>query len=361
MNSGFNPLLIFFTINRLAGLLTFFLLPLIFTGCQDKLPKTEAAFYHWQTQLSIDSLEQEWLHQTQSQRLYVKFFDVDWDNTQQSVVPKAELILETSPQSIEIVPAIFITNRSFLEIADQQIPVLAEAIFHKINALWPELTPSEIQIDCDWTERTQLAYFRFLEQFHSLLPPTTTLSATIRLHQYRYPKQTGIPPVDRGMLMYYNMGELADWTETNSILNLDKAAPYLDAEAYPLDLDLALPLFRWGVLFREGRMIKLINKLTASEFDKKKIQALKSIPELGSSRWLVTEDHYLNGYFLYKGDQIRLEYITTGLLEKAALQLKQIQTSGDRYLSFYHLDGELLNVDDFSPADLLYFINSASF
>ena len=327
----------------------------LLSACQREIYQTQSAFYHWQTQLSIDSIEQGLLNQIHCERLYVKFFDVDWDYNRKEASPRAELLLEKRPeQHLDIVPTIFITNRCFQELPQTQLGELASTIYEKTQALWPDLIPIEIQIDCDWTATTQAAYFSFLEQLKSLLPPETALSTTIRLHQYRYPKQTGVPPVDRGMLMYYNMGDLTDWTEVNSILNLDKAAPYLEPETYPLPLDLALPLFRWGVLFREGRMIKLINNLTDADINSSKVKNLKSDVKLGYSRWLVTEDHYLNGYYLYKGDQIRLEYITKGLLEQAAHQLGQLSQKNDRYLSFYHLDRVLLENNDLLPADLIY-------
>ncbi|MBK8703650.1 MAG: hypothetical protein IPN33_08475 [Saprospiraceae bacterium] len=118
----------------------------------------------------------------------------------------------------------------------------------------------EIQIDCDWTEKTRDSYFYLLKKMREQLEPgNCALSATIRLHQVRYFKKTGAPPVDRGMLMFYNMGDVESWEEPNSILNIKKGEPYLDGAArYPLPLDVALPAFGWGVLFREGRMIRLI-------------------------------------------------------------------------------------------------------
>ena len=79
------------------------------------------------------------------------------------------------------------------------------------------------------------------------------LSATIRLHQVKYYKQAGIPPVDRGMLMFYNMGKLNALTAENSIYNSNDAAGYIETvDDYPLKLDLALPAFSWAVHFRNS-------------------------------------------------------------------------------------------------------------
>lgn len=312
------------------------------------------AFYHWQTALTVDSLEQAWLTQTQADRLYVKFFDVDWNFGQQAAIPKAVLQVNQALLGLDIVPTIFITNRTFQQLPVSETPVLAKAILDKIEDSWPQLHPLEIQLDCDWTGTTRETYFAFLTAFKNLLPKTSLLSVTVRLHQYRYPKKTGIPPADRAMLMYYNMGELSQWEEPNSILNLMAAAPYLAAEAYPLPLDLALPLYRWGVLFREGKMIKLINGLSAEDLIDPAFEAIDTIDSLGSSRWRVRESTYLQGYYLYAGDLIRLEWITPKLLQQAHLQLKAVTHKGDHHLSFYHLDEAILK--DFTVEDILTII-----
>ena len=67
--------------------------------------------------------------------------------------------------------------------------------------------PKEIQLDCDWNSSTQKKYFNLIEEM-KLYPTWENIvwSATIRLHQLKYPKQTGVPPVNKGVLMFYNMG-----------------------------------------------------------------------------------------------------------------------------------------------------------
>ena len=191
--------------------------------------------------------------------------------------------------------------------------------------------------------------FRFLQLAQQQLPSTTLLSATIRLHQYRYPEKTGIPPVARGMLMCYNMGDLNDPQEVNSILNVAKTQPYLNGSSYPLPLDLALPLFRWGVLFREGRMIKLINGLSASDLARAAFAPCEKT-EL-RQRYCVQADTYLQGYFLYQGDEIRLEIASPSDLLTTAQLLQQIPHNTPHYLSFYHLDSAMLA--DFRYQDVL--------
>ena len=302
--------------------------------------RTELAFYHWQTTLDLNATEQAWLDTLAVRRLYVKFFDVDWDDSRRQPTPQAVLQRGVTPPGADIVPTIFLTNRTFQQLPAAEIPQLASRIATKIAELWPGLQPTEIQLDCDWTATTRAAYFSFLQQLRTVLPAATRLSATIRLHQYRYPHQTGVPPVDRGMLMCYNMGDLADPAETNSILNLARTRPYLaTTTTYPLPLDLALPLFRWGVLFREGSMIKLINGLTATDLPP---PAFAPCTDTTTTCFRARTPTYLQGYYLYQGDEIRLEAVPPATLHAAAQLLRQVPPGGRRYLSFYHLDSAML-------------------
>ena len=98
----------------------------------------------------------------------------------------------------------------------------------------------EIQIDCDWTDSTRNRFFRFTRTLGKLAHAEHSLiSATIRLHQIKYFERTGIPPVDRGVLMFYNMGKLAAASERSSIFNTEDAEKYTSRlSQYPLPMDL---------------------------------------------------------------------------------------------------------------------------
>ncbi|MBX2872478.1 MAG: hypothetical protein KTR30_10275 [Saprospiraceae bacterium] len=197
----------------------------------------------------------------------------------------------------------------------------------------------EIQIDCDWSQQTRNSYFLLLHTLkNQYLRTDQLLSATIRLHQLKYPDQTGIPPVDRGMLMFYNMGEVTQWSEPNSILNLEIAAQYISpASPYPIPLDLALPLFRWGVLFRDGQMIRLINELGLEQ-----LQDTSRFAWIDNTHVQVIKSTYLNGYYLYKGDQFRLEVSELADLQKAVEMLKSYFPRKSFTLAYYHLDMPIL-------------------
>lgn len=330
--------------SRLAFFLSFFLFLLSCGDHSDPIPEIHAfrAFYHWQTAFDLDSLERNRLDALAVDRLYVKFFDLDWDRENGEVVPLASVQLDTAGLGDRrIIPTVFITNRSMLQLPEAEIPVLARRMVDKIDRQFEVLDQplQEVQLDCDWTGRSRSVFFQLLEELDKLYQERRIdLSVTIRLHQLRYPDRTGVPPVDRGVLMFYNMGDLQDWAEPNSILNLEKAAAYLpDALEYPLHLDLALPLFRWAVLFREGKMIKLIN-----EPEESLLQEQQYFQMTSSGRYRVLESTYLGGYYLYEGDQLRVESVSASQL-RAAYELVHRQfPQATQNLIFYHLEPVVL-------------------
>jgi len=313
-------------------------------SCTENTPtKVHCSFYHWQTNLSINQEEQRYLDSLSVQKLYIKFFDIDWDFNQQQAIPHASLIVNADLTSnIEIVPTLFITNRTFQHIEQTAIDDLVNNVKEKLLDQFkdfPNHTLQAIQIDCDWSLSTKDKYFYFLKKLKEAYPQEQiVLSTTIRLHQIKYFKKTGIPPVHRGVLMFYNMGEVMEYDTYNSILDLTIAKKYTDfIPDYPLAIDLALPLFQWGVLFREGKMIQLINQLKASELsDPTRFQSIDTI------RWKVIKSTYLNGLYLYEGDVIRIEKIEQKDLEET-IQFLQPSFQGKEFeLIFYHLEEGVL-------------------
>lgn len=313
----------------------------LLTCCTQPETQISPAFYHWRTRLALTETERNYLHGLRVKKLYAKFFDVDWSESAQQALPQAliELAPETLPDSLVLIPTVFITNRTFLNLPASEIPQLAANICDKIKAL-AKAPFEEVQLDCDWSEKTRDAYFQLLISLRACFGATVSLSATIRLHQVKYAEQTGVPPVDRGMLMFYNMGDVEAGEEWNSILNLETAQQYLDKNTarYPLPLDVALPLFSWGVLFREGKMIRLINNLSAADLARD-----ERLRATGPNRFEVVRSGYLDGNYLYTEDEIRIEAVQTENLMAAAQLLKRyLPQASQRNLAFYHLDTTLI-------------------
>ena len=66
-----------------------------------------------------------------------------------------------------------------------------------------KISCQEIQIDCDWTKSTKDKYFYLLKKIKEL--SKKEISCTLRLYPYKYPEIMGVPPVDKAMLMCYNL------------------------------------------------------------------------------------------------------------------------------------------------------------
>ena len=135
---------------------------------------------------------------------------------------------------------------------------------------------NNLQVDCDWTISTKEKYFNLLILLSNYIEH---LSATIRLHQIKYVKATGVPPVEKGVVMIYNLDSPADTNIRNSIFSFEKALLYLkgNLEHYPLQLDVALPAFSWGVHFHHGKIKGLIADFHPSDIDKENMVQKKNL------------------------------------------------------------------------------------
>jgi hypothetical protein len=311
------------------------------TGCKPAPEPPRRAFYHWKTRLALSAEERAYIDRLGVSALYVKFFDVDWSDNSAGPVPLAEVVIDTQRLGgLHIVPCVFITNRTMTQLSAEAVPELAARMLKKTDELalqYPGLRIEEIQMDCDWTASTRERYFALLKHLRaSLAARGILLSATVRLHQYRWPEQTGVPPADRGMLMCYNVGELESWEEENSILRASEAGKYFSgAGKYPLTLDGALPVFGWGVLFRNDRMIRLLHGLSPQDL----ADTLRFRP-LEPHRFEVIKSTYLDGHYLYEGDRLRIETPAAADLEESARMMRTaLRRSKEAYtVALYHLD-----------------------
>jgi hypothetical protein len=307
-------------------------------SCQNKQELPQRALYHWRTKLAISKAEQVQLDRLNIQKLYVKFFDLDREEMETSVSTLAELQVDTTHlKNLEIVPCVFITNRSFQGMIPAQAEDLASSVCKKIKIL--QFCPvKEWQMDCDWSENTRDSYFIFLEKLRAFAASEgIKISATIRLHQLKYPHKTGVPPVDRGMLMLYNVGDLENWGEQNSIFTIESASAYLPFPRYQLPLDVVLAAYSWGILFRDQEMTLLINDLRAEDLlDKERFEELKP------ARFRVKKSTYLEGHYLYADDLIKIETCGAENLQTAArFASKYLRKAQSRNFAIYHLNPSL--------------------
>lgn len=327
--------------------------------------QTTKAFYYWKSQFSLSDYEKKVLAQNRINKLYIRFFDVDWDPVSKQAVPKAVVYFKENPP-VAFVPTVFITNRTLEKLSWGGVEELAKKIQQKIwqihrqqsQADVPRINNSakfsrktlhihELQIDCDWTLQTKAKYFELLNQLskqldenHNHFGYKVTLSATIRLHQIKFYRTTGVPPVKRGMLMYYNMGDWKSPRTENSILDLSIASRYADyISDYPLPLDVVLPLFRWAIFYRNGRPLKIINHLSHKDFQNSLL--FKKAPE--TNQYIALTNTHLWGISIRRGDRFRVEESTVNNLSISARTLAQEIQNTKLTFALYHLDSTNLS------------------
>ncbi|MDS1371556.1 hypothetical protein RJ999_10675 [Aliarcobacter butzleri] len=237
-------------------------------------------------QISFYSWENSFEEQNINEKLYIKVLDVNFST-------KLELLktnIKETPKNF--IPVIYITNETMKNV---DYSLLSKAILETLK----NYKFDEIQIDCDWSLSTRSNYFNLLEDLKEKL--NKTISATIRLHQIKYYTKTGIPPVDYGVLMYYNMSNIGDFNTKNSILDNEIAKKYhYNFDVYPLKLKLALPLYSQAIQFREEKAISLFEGVEEKDFN-------NDFEKLENNRYKVLNSHYFKGRYIYKDDIFRLE------------------------------------------------------
>ncbi|MBC9796141.1 hypothetical protein [Sinomicrobium weinanense] len=313
------------------------LLPLIFLclACKEQR-RHPVQFYHWKSTPHIGNTEKRFFEELGSEKLYLRLFDVDLENGR----PQPQAIIrsfDANALNAGYIPVVFITNRTISGTSARDIEKLAEDVYSLIRKIVRENRlghPGEIQIDCDWTSTTSDRFFHFLKFLKNI--SGKRVSCTLRLHQVKYRKQTGIPPVEKVYLMAYATSNPQDNDGKNSILDLPLLKDYLEnIREYPLDLDVALPLYSWAVVTNHLGKTKLINGVTENE-----LQA-SVYTKTGEHTYLVREDTFLHGIYLNRGFVVRTEAITPELLQSARDYLDR-KISRPHEWVYYHLDSLFL-------------------
>ncbi len=321
-----------------------FILPVFFlisNSCFNRIDSPRA-FYFWRSSFALTSEESKMLSTLKVNKLYLHFFDIKYDENTKTEIPHAVIKFkdDTLPL-VEIIPVVYIENSIFKNKTDSACRILASKTIELINKIcsYKKITPKEIQFDCDWTESTKLAYFKFLTTAKEFLPQKIQLSVTLRLHQIKFPLMTGIPPVDRGTLMFYNMGNFNPAESDNSILNLNQANNYINSlKDYPLALDIALPLYSWAVVFRNGKPIDILH-----EFDGNSVSSLPELKALNKNVFTAKTGFYFNSVYIQQNDIIKIEEILSAQLQQAAEMLSGNIKKENRTIIFFDLNEKTFN------------------
>jgi hypothetical protein len=279
-------------------------------SCGSKNPEhgrsTINSFYFWQTSLNNFSWRDSLYQAMNVKKVYYRFFDIDWSEEAGAAVPVSPLSMGywNMEGKSEIIPVVFITNETFKHLSLDASRDLARQVHRRVvpqlysmlsrksvydiydneEDCCPDAGPfriksekfdeqrkydslirtaivsvKQIQFDCDWTASTKEKYFAFLAAAKELFSDMVVTS-TLRLYQYKYPQQAGVPPVSRATLMCYNAGDVTKKDTRNSIFDADEIMSYLkDAEAYSIPLDYALPVFSWALVYRENKLRNIIS------------------------------------------------------------------------------------------------------
>jgi hypothetical protein len=321
-------------IKRLLALLVF----ILFLGC-NRRDQVTRSFYYWKQDFSISTAEEKVLTDLKINKLFVRFFDVQWIEEEEEAYPVSKInFTDKVKNEMAIVPVIYIENAVLKNTDVNKTDTLADNIVKSVHAILKsqKLNANEVQIDCDWTESTRDKYFQVLRSIKN--KTRWKLGATIRLHQVKYKEKTGVPPIDYGLLMYYNMGQLNTNANTNSIYSAKTASLYKDyIYSYPLDLDVALGLFSWGVHSRNGKGVRLINN-----WNKELIVDDHHFKVTSANNYICIKDTVVNQSMIYVGDLIKIEETSSEELLNIASELNEEIKNDSISVIFYHLDDFIL-------------------
>lgn len=319
-----------------------FLFLLLFTSlffiCCSKTSH-ETGFYFWKTVFQLDTVENRSLEEIKAQSIYVRIMDIDFDPSGVQAVPISPITFtQTVPKELQVIPVVFVNQRIFTEMDSLQIRGLANKIVPFIVAKIKQAGKEnfkELQLDCDWTKTSRDKFFYLLNYLQQLPALKDILvSSTLRLHQVKNIVTSGVPPVRKVMLMCYNMGNLRQFGPQNSIINQKDLKTYLSGtlHKYPIEMDIALPLFQWFVVFRNNNYIGISKHISEEEI--KDASLFTHNPN--TNLYILTKD--LPKANLKKDDIIRFESVNQEDLLQTAKFLKGELKGKEHRIIFYHLD-----------------------
>ena len=315
----------------------------LFLSCskqETKVENVERAFYYWKSNTSFGEESVKKIKNLNVKKIYIKLFEVDYNETMGNFPYEKNKPNEYDLHkldSLTIVPTIFIKNEIFQYNTEKSLDKLADNIvflvdkYHKGYENKSIFEYSEIQIDCDWTKSTKDKYFYLLKKIKEL--SAKEISCTLRLYPYKYPDIMGVPPVDKAMLMCYNLIKPLSQKDKNSILDITELKSYLNKRrSYPVHFDVALPVFYWTLWYHNNRFAGLVNFNSAD---------ISGIAKQTKPMWYeMTEDYTFEyEYYLKKGDQLKNEEVDLKTLQEAISIIKNnVELDKNTTISLFHLD-----------------------
>lgn len=351
------------------------ILSLILFSC-GKDVKIVHSFCYWKTGW-YDTQEDSLLkNQMDIKHFYVRFFDVDWNPYQKEARPVATINASSNPAlDVDMTPSIFITNEVVLNSDKKQLDVLAKNIDKRIDQILEKYSEDkrkdfaykysqkvgrgyesklidsiveierkkgnrkvkEVLIDCDWTVKSKDNYFYLLEKLKEA--KKYQVSATIRLWQYKYYEKAGIPPVDKGLLMCYNLSSPNEKKTENSIGTSREIEDYITHDNYKLPLDIALPIFSWAVVFRGNQFKGIISDERNIDFKKDTLNFKK----IDDNKYAFKNDRVIGETYFRNGDEVRIEQISDEEMQKIIKRIKKkISLKDNTKITFFSWDPKFI-------------------
>ena len=328
-----------------------------FFSCEHKSVIVERGFYYWKSDESLFDKREISAAQTLGvKKMYVKFFEVEFDNMfGVRPISKASINFryfdnDEAAHNAQIIPVVFIKTDVLTNTKQEDLDSLADNILFLLKKRYKEQVNydssfKELQIDCDWTATTKDKYFFLLRSIKKL--SGKTISCTLRMYPYKYPELMGVPPVDKVTLMCYNLNNPLENENKNSILDVDELKKYLTTKkVYPLHLDIVLPIHSWMLCFQNNRFTGILRNQ----------DAINEIAEPVKPLWYrVRKDTVIGDIFLRVADKIKYEDVSEKQLTELCRLLKsKLSFSDTTTISFFHLDKTSLNKYSNETLDHLY-------
>lgn len=318
-------------------------LAVLLAGCGNPdrgIPNPQKSVYFWKTVYDPDSLETAFVTSHQIKKLYIRYFDVILDKDQQ-LQPNATIRFRKRPEGFqELVPTVFIVEKCLYHNLDTLAHTIVDRII-QISKTNHVDNVGEIQIDCDWTRKSQDKYFVFLGKVRDYCKSLDLrLSATIRLHQLGMAP----PPCDYGVLMLYNTGNVHNNRVENPILGYPQVKPYLRyLKDYPLPMCAALPNFKWQMLNSNGEFRKILYNLDMDDST--------MFAPIDSATYLVTLTRLIPLYMgdqsfnvrLLRGDTIRIRKAEYSEISRVVSDIQDIRPALLSQVIIYDLNSYNIN------------------
>ena len=357
------------------------IISLTFSGCHHETHNIARSFCFWKTSMSLDTKDDSLVNDLKLKHFYIRYFDVDYNPYSKQSLPLASIRnIDFNNKEMQFTPSVFITNDVVLKSTKIQLDTLANRISIRINAIsniyftqvaenyanaiadadYGKQTSEtktridtepiilkkkqdlqkniqDILIDCDWSEKSKDNYFYLLKQIKSKFP-NYKIEATIRLWQYKYFEKSGIPPVDSGLLMCYNMNNPESRITENSIGTNNDLEKYIVHDKYKLKLNIALPLYSWSLVFSGNKFKGILS----NEIDFSKDETI--FKKSGENKFILQDDIRIGKMYLRNGDEIRIEKISNSEIESMISTLTdKIKIDNNTRVTFFSFDKKYIN------------------